>query len=184
MRSKPCRRRAAAHGAVRRRNARCQYCGTMGATIQLPGWFGANNTEAPFPADRMSRWPKLISEASRRPADLAVVRLAERHRHEHVHAAQQVVLGDAVFQPKLVEQPALIPPCRPSSPRPPLPIINQPAESRFAGLLKPFFDSIDPNRTSSAIHQTGLPHCSDMSCLLIAESAVKAWPFRLQRLIA
>ena len=49
---------------VLRRNAQCQYCGTKGVTIQLPGWFGENNTEAPFPVDRMSPWPKLISEAS------------------------------------------------------------------------------------------------------------------------
>ena len=47
-----------------RRNARCQYCGTKGVTIQLPGWFGPNNTEAPFPVDRMSPWPKLIRAAS------------------------------------------------------------------------------------------------------------------------
>jgi hypothetical protein len=27
-------------------------------------------------------------------------------------------------------------------------MINQPPESRFAGLLKPFFDTIDPEATS------------------------------------
>src|SRR5262249_61448777 len=36
----------------------------------------------------------------------------------------------------------------PSSPRPPMPIIDQPPESRFASLLKTFFDSIDPSKTS------------------------------------
>src|SRR5262249_56656091 len=35
----------------------------------------------------------------------------------------------------------------PSSPRPPMPIIDQPPESRFASLLKTFFDSIDPTQT-------------------------------------
>ena len=50
----------------------------------------------------------------RRTADVAVVRLellvqvGERHRHKHVHPPQQMVLGDAIFEAKLVEQAALI----------------------------------------------------------------------------
>ena len=55
---------AEASSNLLRRNARCQKCGTKGVTIQLPGWFGPNNTEAPFPVDRMSPWPKLIRAAS------------------------------------------------------------------------------------------------------------------------
>src|SRR3990170_5687429 len=52
----------------------------------------------------------------RRPADVAVVgfellvQVRERRRDEHVHPAQQVVLRDAIFEPKLIEQLALIPP--------------------------------------------------------------------------
>src|SRR5262245_20745552 len=77
-----------------------------------------------------------------------LVQVGERHRNEHVHAPQEVVLRDAILQPKLVEQPALIAPL-PPHPRPsPLPPINQPPESRFAALLNPFFDSIGPTRTS------------------------------------
>ena len=37
---------------------------------------------------------------------------------------------------------------------PPLLPINQPPESRFAGLLKPFFDSIDPQRSKLPISRT------------------------------
>ena len=74
--------------------------------------------------------------------------VGERDRHEHVHAAQQMALGDPIFEPELIEQAALDPAAAaPSSPRPPMPIIDQPPESRFAGLLKPFFDSIDPIRS-------------------------------------
>jgi hypothetical protein len=32
-----------------------------------------------------------------------------------------------------------------------MPMINQPSESRFARLLKPFFDSIDPFRSSLTV---------------------------------
>jgi hypothetical protein len=53
-----------------------------------------------------------------------------------------VVLGYAIFQPELVEQPALIAPLPTHHHPPPLLPIDQPPESRFAGLLKPFFDSI------------------------------------------
>ena len=89
----------------------------------------------------------------RRAADVAVmglellVQVGERHRHEHVHPPQQVVLGDAIFEPELVEQPALIAPLPPHH-RPALRCrsIDQPPESRFAGLLKPFFDSIGQTR--------------------------------------
>jgi hypothetical protein len=55
----------------------------------------------------------------RRPADVAVVGLellvqvGESHRHEHVHPSQQMVLGDAIFEPKLIEQTALIAPLPP-----------------------------------------------------------------------
>ena len=76
----------------------------------------------------------------RRTADVAVVGLqllvqvGERHRHEHVDPAQQMVLGNAIFEPELVEQPALIPPLPPHHrPALRLPIINQPPESRFGG---------------------------------------------------
>jgi hypothetical protein len=81
-------------------------------------------------------------------ADVAIVGLellvqvGERRRHEHVHPPQQVVLGYAIFQPELVEQPALIAPLPTHHHPPPLLPIDQPPESRFAGLLKPFFDSI------------------------------------------
>jgi hypothetical protein len=55
----------------------------------------------------------------RRTADVAVmglelfVQVGKRYRHEHVHAAQQMVLGDPIFQPELVEQTALIAPLPP-----------------------------------------------------------------------
>ena len=55
----------------------------------------------------------------RRTADVVVMRLellmqvGEHRCHEHVHAAQQVVLRDAIFEPELVEQRALIPPLAP-----------------------------------------------------------------------
>jgi len=39
-----------------------------------------------------------------------LVQVGQRHRHEHVHAAQQVVLRDAIFKPELVKQAALISP--------------------------------------------------------------------------
>src|SRR5215813_15227964 len=42
-----------------------------------------------------------------------LVEVGERHRHKHVDATQQVVLGDPIFQPELVEQAALIPPLPP-----------------------------------------------------------------------
>jgi hypothetical protein len=55
----------------------------------------------------------------RRTPDLAIVRFEflgqtlKRHRHEHVDPAQKVVLGNAIFQPKFVEQSALIAPLPP-----------------------------------------------------------------------
>src|SRR6185369_11524066 len=92
---------------------------------------------------------------NRRPADVAVmgleflVQVAESHRHEHIHSPQQVVLGDAIFEPELVEQTPLITPLPTHHRPPPLPMINQPPESRFAASLKPFFDTIDPEETSA-----------------------------------
>jgi len=59
-----------------------------------------------------------------------------RRRHEHVHPPQKVVRRDAIFEPELLEQPALILQLPPHHCAAPLPI-NQPPESRFAGLLKP-----------------------------------------------
>src|SRR6187200_1681820 len=35
------------------------------------------------------------------------------HCREHIDPSQQMVLGDAIFKPELVEQPALIPPLPP-----------------------------------------------------------------------
>ncbi len=40
-----------------RRNTRCQHCGTKGATIQLPDWFGIDNSEAPFLLIERARGP-------------------------------------------------------------------------------------------------------------------------------
>ena len=40
----------------------------------------------------------------------------------------------------------------PSSPGPPLPTIDQPAESRFSASLKAFFDSISGNQNCTAVH--------------------------------
>src|SRR5262245_7959961 len=55
-----------------------------------------------------------------------------------------MALGDTIFEPELIEKAALIPPLPPHhSPRPPRPMIDQSPESRFAGLLKSFFNSID-----------------------------------------
>jgi len=71
-------------------------------------------------------------------------------RAEHVHPPQKVVLRDAIFEPELVEQPTLVPPLPPHHRPPPLPQIDQPPESRFVAFLKPFFDSIDPLRSSLA----------------------------------
>jgi len=59
----------------------------------------------------------------------------KRHRHEHVHPSQQVVLGDAIFQSELVEQTATITPLPPHHRSPPLTPIDQPPESRFAAAL-------------------------------------------------
>jgi hypothetical protein len=42
-----------------------------------------------------------------------LVQVGERHRHKHVHATQQVVRGDPIFEPELVEQAGLIPPLPP-----------------------------------------------------------------------
>jgi hypothetical protein len=53
-----------------------------------------------------------------------------------------VVLGDAIFEPELVEQTALSRCCRPIIAAPPLPLINQLPETPFAASLKLFFDSI------------------------------------------
>ena len=44
------------------------------------------------------------------------VEVGERCRHEYVHPAQQVVLGDAIFELELVEQTALIAPLPPHHP--------------------------------------------------------------------
>jgi hypothetical protein len=55
----------------------------------------------------------------RRTTDVAVmglellVEVGERHCREHIDPSQQMVLGDAIFEPELVEQPALIPPLPP-----------------------------------------------------------------------
>jgi hypothetical protein len=38
-----------------RRHARCTACGRLGATIQHPGWGGADIGFLPFPADRVLR---------------------------------------------------------------------------------------------------------------------------------
>jgi hypothetical protein len=38
-----------------------------------------------------------------------LMQISERNRHENVHAPQQVALGDAIFQPELVEQTTLMP---------------------------------------------------------------------------
>jgi hypothetical protein len=59
-----------------------------------------------------------------------------------------VVLGDAIFEPELVEQTPLITPLPTHHRPPPLPMINQPPESRFAASLKPFFDTIGQNLLS------------------------------------
>ena len=59
-----------------------------------------------------------------------------------------MILRDAIFEPELVEQTPLIPPLPTHHRPPPLPMINQTPESRFAASLKPFFDSIDPELTS------------------------------------
>ena len=40
-----------------------------------------------------------------------LVQVAESHRHEHIHSPQQVVLGDAILKPELVEQAIL---CNPT----------------------------------------------------------------------
>src|SRR6478609_2034836 len=51
----------------------------------------------------------------RRTADVTVMgseflmQISERNSHENVHAPQQVALGDAIFQPELVEQTTLMP---------------------------------------------------------------------------
>jgi hypothetical protein len=37
------------------------------------------------------------------------VEIGERSCNEQVHSAQQVLLWDAIFETKLIEQPALIP---------------------------------------------------------------------------
>ena len=42
-----------------------------------------------------------------------LVQVGERHCREYVDPSQQVVLGDPIFEPELVEQPALIPPLPP-----------------------------------------------------------------------
>ena len=38
-----------------------------------------------------------------------LVQIGKRDRHEHVDPTQQMVLGNAIFEPELVEQTALIP---------------------------------------------------------------------------
>ena len=37
-----------------------------------------------------------------------LVKVSQRRGHEHIDEAQQVVLGDAIVEAELVEQPALI----------------------------------------------------------------------------
>ena len=60
------------------------------------------------------------------------------HRHKHVHPPQQVVLGNAIIEPELVEQTPLIPP---------LPMINQPPESWFRPSQALSSTHIDPEPT-------------------------------------
>ena len=78
--------------------------------------------QLPFRADAVAvaddEHPDHQLRIDRGTADVAVmgfellVQVGERHRHEHVHAAQQVVLGNAIFKPEFVEQAALMP-CKP-----------------------------------------------------------------------
>jgi hypothetical protein len=58
---------------------------------------------------------------------------------ETIHRAQQMVLGDAIFEPKLVKQSTLIPSLPPHHGSRPLPIIDQPPEARSPPLSSPFF---------------------------------------------
>ena len=114
--------------------------------------FGANAEAVPH-----EQHPDHEFGIDRRPPDLGIVRrqflvqVGERQRDEHVHAPEQVGLGDPVFEPELVEKLALI-----SLPPPhhwPRPIADrdQTTESPFGGPLKPFLDSIGPKLTSALL---------------------------------
>jgi hypothetical protein len=92
-----------------------------------------------------------------------LVQIGERDRHENIDTTQQVVLGNAAFEPKLVEQTAPIAPLPPHH-RPALRcrLINQPPESQFAGSLKPFFDSIGQELTNSWVSRSRLQQISQL----------------------
>jgi hypothetical protein len=75
-----------------------------------------------------------------------VVQIGQNSRRKHIDSSQQVVSRDHLIEAKLVEELPLISvlPPHPSSNL--LPPPKQ--ESLFAQLLNPFFDSIDPYRSS------------------------------------
>jgi hypothetical protein len=74
------------------------------------------------------------------------VHIGERRSHEYIDTPKQVVLGDTVVKPKLIEQPRLIAALSTHHGRLRPHRVGK-AESLFAANLKPFFDSIDPSET-------------------------------------
>jgi len=75
------------------------------------------------------------------------VQIGQNSGREYIDPPQQVVSRDHLVETKLIKElPPDLGPAAPSSPtlQPPLK-----QESLFARLLKPFFDSIDPNQTLS-----------------------------------
>jgi len=100
----------------------------------------------------------------RRAADLAVVGLkllvqvGECRRHEHVHAAQQVVLGDAIFELELVEQTALVPLLPPHHRRAPAAANQSASGNTVRGLSQALFRQ----------HRSGAP---GDACLLAYQGA-------------
>jgi hypothetical protein len=88
----------------------------------------------------------------RRSADVAVkrsqllVKIVERGGDKAVHPSQQVAPWNHFVEVEIVEQPSLIPILSPQHPESPAGPSQQ--ESAFAASVEPFFDSIDPKRTS------------------------------------
>jgi hypothetical protein len=52
-----------------RQSARCTACGHKGATLQHPGWGGADVGFLPFPSDRLSRRERSFNSTREVPAD-------------------------------------------------------------------------------------------------------------------
>ena len=105
---------------------------------------------------------------NRGPADLAVIGLqllahiAKHRRRKDIDASEQVLLRNAIFEPKLIEQTRLIASLLPHHRRLQKAEPLEPAESLFVDVLKPFstastpFDHRQRGDTSAARGETDI----------------------------